>query len=88
MRTATRLRQVAVMAFVAASVHLAPRPAESSTLYVTVTGSDGSASCRVGAPCLTITHAVDVAIAGDTIQVGAGTFAESYGVTINSKRPH
>jgi parallel beta-helix repeat protein len=44
---------------------------------VTTTGDDSFNDCRVAAaPCFTVQHAVDVACAGDTVQVGGGTFSE------------
>lgn len=42
-------------------------------LYVAIDGADGT-DCT-SAPCATIQHAIDQANNGDTVQVGAGTFA-------------
>lgn len=43
-------------------------------LYVTMTGDD-AASCSSSTPCRTIQRAVTVAVAGDVINVAAGTYA-------------
>jgi hypothetical protein len=61
---------------------LSAGPAAGKTLYVKTSGKD-SASCIAADPCQTITHAVSVAASGDTIAVGAGTFAEGDGILIN-----
>ena len=76
---------ILTIAFVAiaalASLWLAPGAAQASgsTLFVSTTGSDaGPNDCLNGlAPCLTITHAISQATAGDTIMVLAGTLSES-----------
>jgi Protein of unknown function (DUF1565) len=64
------------------SLHVPAGLAAGKTLYVKTTGKD-SASCTAAAPCRTITHAVAVADAGDTIAVGPGTFGESGGISIS-----
>lgn len=70
---------VAVLATVALTV--APVSAQT-TRYVDTGGSDAANDCSVsGSPCLTIGHALSEADAGDTIEVGAGTFAESVSFT-------
>jgi hypothetical protein len=50
-------------------------PAEAATRFVATTGSDaGPNDCLTAAtPCKTITHALTQAVAGDTIQIAAGT---------------
>jgi hypothetical protein len=51
------------------------------TRHVSKTGSDsGNTTCSAAAPCLTLEHALSVAVGGDAIALGAGTFAG--GVTI------
>ena len=48
------------------------------TRYVTTAGLDGINTCTdVGAPCLTIQHAIDVACPTETVEVAAGTFTEN-----------
>ncbi len=81
MHTAARLSTVMVVA--AVCFHAAARPAAATTLHVATTGSDFSIDCSAAAPCRTINHAVDLAGQGDTIQVGAGTFSEDFGIHVN-----
>jgi parallel beta-helix repeat protein len=47
--------------------------ARANTYYVTTTGNDGYSGSS-SAPWLTVTHAAQVAKAGDTVYVGAGTY--------------
>lgn len=49
--------------------------------YVSKSGADNS-TCAQATPCRSIQHAVDIAIAGDTISIGAGKFPEHFGVSI------
>lgn len=56
--------------------------AAGSTLYVSTNGSN-TANCSAAHPCRTITHAVAVANAGDTIIVRAGVYRE--GVVVQKK---
>lgn len=51
--------------------------APSTTLYVATStnGGDDTNACTKAAPCATIGQAIGQAVAGDTIMVGAGTFA-------------
>jgi hypothetical protein len=51
-----------------------PASAAGQTRIVATDGTD-TGNCTVD-PCLTIQYAVDQATAGDTVQVGGGTFAE------------
>jgi hypothetical protein len=54
--------------------------AQGATRYVANNGSDSGvsgATCPQAHPCLTIGHATGVAQAGDTVSIGAGTFAEA-----------
>lgn len=46
--------------------------------YVATTGTDLSNDCTLpGNPCATIAHAIEVAVAADTIDVAAGTYAQT-----------
>jgi parallel beta-helix repeat protein len=51
-----------------------------TTLYVSTGGSDGTA-CTQAAPCLTVGHAVSVALPGSEIVVEAGTYHEQVFIT-------
>jgi len=51
--------------------------AGAATRFVEKTGSDSSDCTNTGAPCATVGYAVGQAGEGDTIQIGAGTFAEA-----------
>ena len=54
-----------------------PAPSGPQTLYVETGGSDDANACFVAAkPCRTIRHALRIAVDGDTIAIGPGTFAE------------
>lgn len=58
------------------------------TRYVATTGDDGTLASpndctHQASPCATIQHAVDVASAGDTVSVGAGTYLESVTVPVS-----
>lgn len=57
--------------------------------YVANGGSDSSNDCLTsGSPCATITHAIDQAIAGDTVQVDGGTYNESINLNKNVTLEH
>ncbi|HET7053024.1 MAG TPA: right-handed parallel beta-helix repeat-containing protein [Solirubrobacterales bacterium] len=65
--------------------------AVSATRYVAPGGSDAANACAdPAAPCATIQHAVDAAVAGDTIEIAAGTYAEqvSVGKTLALRGPN
>lgn len=50
----------------------------ADTHFVDPTGSDAGNDCTVAAsPCATIAHAISEATAGDTVDVAAGTYAET-----------
>lgn len=52
--------------------------------YVATTGTDVSNDCTLpGNPCATIAHAVEVAVDSDTINVAAGTYAQTAILTID-----
>ncbi len=54
-----------------------------ATLYVTASGADtDNTTCSSTSPCATLAHAVAQAIGGDTISLGAGTFAGGVTATI------
>ncbi len=56
----------------------------AATRYVATTGDDTFNDCRVVAePCKTVQHAVDVACAGDVVQVAGGTFPEQVSIPKN-----
>lgn len=53
-----------------------------ATRYVATTGNDSYNDCRDnGTPCKTVQHAVDVACAGDTVNVAAGVYTEQVAIT-------
>lgn len=50
--------------------------------YIAMDGSDSGNTCAdTASPCLTITHALEEATAGDTLNVAAGTFTETMTIT-------
>lgn len=62
-----------------------PASAAASTRYVATTGSDSENDCtNQGQPCATVQHAVDQAVNGDTVTIGAGTFTGSTAVASKS----
>ena len=69
-------RLVAILVGVSAALALgAPAAATASTRYVDDGGSADSGDCTSpSAPCATIQYAVDQAVAGDSIELAAGTF--------------
>ncbi|MFT4603612.1 MAG: hypothetical protein ACI9W4_000327 [Rhodothermales bacterium] len=73
------LKKYGLLVAILAATALTTVPASAqSTRYVRIGGADGANTCAsVGTPCLTIGQALTKADAGDTIDVGAGTFAES-----------
>lgn len=70
-----------VVAVGAVLAHAAPAAGE--TLYVSLTGTDWSTSCAQANPCRSITRAVQVAAADDTILIGPGTFEEADTIVID-----
>jgi hypothetical protein len=62
------------------SAPLSQQVVAPATLYVTTSGSDtsggsGNTTCAKSSPCATVSHAVSEALAGDTVDVGTGTFS-------------
>lgn len=51
-------------------------PLFSQTIYVAPSGNDGSGDGSAGNPFRTITHAVNIAVPGNTVQLGSGTYNE------------
>jgi len=58
--------------------------APSTTLFVSASGTDvGNVTCSEAAPCATVAHALGLAVNGDTISVGAGSFPGVATVSVN-----
>jgi hypothetical protein len=55
--------------------------ASVNTLYVSMTGSDTNSCTTPATACATINHALGVAVAGDTVKVGAGTYDQTVAIT-------
>jgi hypothetical protein len=74
----TRGAMAAFLHRVEAPIAPPPHPAPSGPLYVSTGGSDAAANtCRVKATaCRTIAYALTQTFAGDTINIGPGTFHE------------
>lgn len=68
------LAAAALVCVGAAPATAAAASPSATTLYVAVDGSD-AADCSAQAPCATIQHAVSVSQPGDSVEVGAGTYA-------------
>jgi len=49
--------------------------ADATQYYVTTSGNDSN-PCSIGSPCLTVQHCANIAGAGDTCNVAAGTYRE------------
>jgi uncharacterized repeat protein (TIGR01451 family) len=64
------------LALLAFGLFAAPALAQQ-TRFVAVGGSDTGDCSNAGAPCLTIQYAIDQAVGGDTVSVGAGSYAEA-----------
>jgi hypothetical protein len=77
MNRLTRLLPASAALIALMAVMALPAQANPGDLYVADTGSDLGNNCTAAAtPCLTIQHAVNEAVAGDTIHVAAGTYPE------------
>jgi predicted outer membrane repeat protein len=55
----------------------------AATRYVTITGADTTDCSNSGQPCRSLSRAVNQALSGDTISVGAGTFPSLNNIDIN-----
>jgi hypothetical protein len=73
-----RVRRAMVMCMGALAVFAMPAAAQAATVNVATGGAD-SGTCGIGAnpACATVAQAVANAAAGDTVEVGAGTFTGS-----------
>jgi hypothetical protein len=79
------MRRAAGISLTFAALLSGASAAHAATRFVATTGTNAANTCLVAAtPCKTIAHAVSVASAGDTISIGAGTFAEGVAVTVNN----
>ena len=77
-----RFALIGVVATMAAGILVAPVAAASPPgLYVAKTHSSDANPCSSSQPCLTIGHAVSVAMAGATIHVDEGMYAEQVSIT-------
>lgn len=55
-----------------------------TTLFVTTSGTDvGNTTCARLTPCASVAHALSLAVNGDTIAIGPGTFAGGVTLAIN-----
>lgn len=59
----------------ATSAPTTPAPA-TGTLFVRKTGNDAN-PCSTGSPCLTVQRALNIAVPGDIVNIGAGTYRET-----------
>ncbi|HEY8643419.1 MAG TPA: right-handed parallel beta-helix repeat-containing protein [Candidatus Dormibacteraeota bacterium] len=71
----SRLLLVLSVSVLAAAGFATPAVAEETTRYVALTGTDNP-TCDKENPCRHVQHAADVAAAGETIRVEAGTYVE------------
>ncbi|MCP3985467.1 MAG: hypothetical protein GY723_13845, partial [bacterium] len=55
---------------------LVPSSSPATDYYVRISGNDGNPGTSAAASWLTVQHALDTMVAGDTTYVGAGTYAE------------
>lgn len=81
-----RLRQLfsGLVLIVTAMFMIGAASASAASLQVETTGTDSPTCGPIATPCLTISHAVNLAAPGDTVNVGGGTFVETpNGVQIN-----
>ncbi len=59
-----------------------PKIALAQSLYVTTTGNDANDCLSAGNACLTINGAIGKTSAGDTVNIAAGTYTESFGTSM------
>ena len=75
LRTACGMHGITARLFLMLLLLAAVVPAAAgASLWVKTTGSDTTGDGSMGAPYLTVQYALDLAIAGDTVVVGAGTY--------------
>ena len=58
----------------------------AATRYITINGQDTTDCSNSGLPCKSLIQAVNQAIAGDTINIGAGTFPSVNNIEVIIKK--
>ncbi|MCK9618699.1 MAG: right-handed parallel beta-helix repeat-containing protein, partial [Lentimicrobiaceae bacterium] len=71
------MKTIALIIALAMAPYLAMVPCFATTYYVAPNGSNSNNGTSVGTPFLTIQKSLDVAIAGDTVNIMAGTYPEA-----------
>lgn len=82
-RVPARVRVALVLVLLVVALGVQPVPvAYAATRYVATTGTNAPGCTDPANPCRTITYAIGQAVAGDTINVAAGTYTEA-GISVN-----